>query len=131
MFGKVYIHKNEYRLKEKSSLVCIQNRLFYRSAKITPLPLIELNIDTLEEIEAPIYYDSLTPNCLFAENTNPEIEFPHSKALDSQETSHLLNTNSKEHAKKAPRSTTRVEQAKKDIRLMRPASRTPAFTEGR
>ena len=136
MLGKVYLHRKDYRLKEKGSLCYILGKLYYRSGKISPLPLIELNIKTLEEFkDKTIQYDQLAPNCLFAEMTNPDIEFPH--ILNEEENNHNQTNNSRNKnlivAKEINNvsTATRREVEKKDIRLMRPSHRTPIFTEGR
>ena len=52
MFGKVYIHLPEYRIKERGTLAFIftnnrKGKLYYRSAKITKTPLIEIDPETL------------------------------------------------------------------------------------
>ena len=147
MLGKVYKHKKFYRLKEKSSLVFVNNKLFYRSGKLANgAPFIEIDPETLEESQNKIVFDSSAPNCLFAEMTNPEIEFPHVSQENDEEnvrnadgtSSGNMNMNVKEKVKipinaanKNTNTPSTAQQKKKDLRLMRPSLRSPAFTEGR
>lgn len=91
MLGKVYIHKKNYRLKERASLCFILGKLYYRSGKIAPLPLIEIDPETLEECKATVDYQTGIPNCLFAEMTNSEIEFPHITPNDEDEETDVKN----------------------------------------
>lgn len=37
--------------------------------------MIEIDTETLEELETKIIFDNSVPNCIFAEMSNPEIEF--------------------------------------------------------
>jgi hypothetical protein len=53
------------------------NKLYYRSAKIAPAPIIEIDPYSLEEKDVVVNFDTSAPNSLFSELTNPEIEFPH------------------------------------------------------
>lgn len=136
MLGKVYIHKPQFRLKERSSLAFIHGHLYYRSSRIAPLVLIELDPETLEEMSSNILFDNQVPNCLFAEMTSPDIEFPH-PPVDPE-----VKTKNKETAIQTsgqktvgePGNTgtsTSANPQKRDIRLMRPGQRSPIFTEGR
>ena len=149
MLGKVYKHKRDYRLKERGSIAYILGKLYYRSAKIAPAPAIELDPETLEETGAPIHFDALAPNCIFAEMTNPEIEFPVLSADADQKSNNqkqdatsggsgsqnatTASTNAKENVKSPTKTgpSKTAAQNKRDIRLMRPAQRSPMFTEGR
>lgn len=139
MLGKVYIHKADYRLKDRSSLAFIHGRLYYRSPRIAPLALIELNPETLEEVPIPILFDNLVPNCLFSEMTSPDIEFPHPPIDPEVKTTVTVNNSinqSSPSREKGPEPTktgasNTVNPQKRDIRLMRPAQRSPIFTEGR
>jgi hypothetical protein len=138
MLGKVYVHKPDYRLKERSSLVFIHGHLYYRSPRIAPLSLIEINIDTLEEIQTNIIFDNQVPNCLFPEMTSPDIEFPHPpvdpevKTKGKDSTGPAISNREKGNTETGPNGTsTTVNPQKRDIRLMRPSQRSPIFTEGR
>ena len=147
MFGKIYKQKRDYRLKERGSIAYVLGKLYYRSAKIAPAPIIELDPETLEETGKPIHFDTFAPNSLFAEMTNPEIEFPVHSAdaeskLNGQKQESTATGNQKPSAKsantkedaKSPTKTVQPKttaQTKRDIRLMRPAQRSPMFTEGR
>jgi len=86
MLGKVYKHNKEYRLKERGSVAYILGKLYYRSSKIAPAPLIEIDPYALEEVESVIAYDTLAPNSLFSEMQNTEIEFPHPETEAKEET---------------------------------------------
>ena len=143
MFGKVYKHLKDYRTKEKGTLAFVLGKLYYRSGRIAPAPLIELDPDTLEETGIPVHYDTLAPNSIFGELTNPEIEFP-IQSNSEQESRGLLDQKSPEQ-KKLPSAKSvgagegnananqnrSAAQQKRDLRLMRPAQRSPMFTDGR
>ena len=144
MLGKVYKHVKDYRLKERATLAFILGKLYYRSSRIGPVPLIELNPDTLEETGVQVHYESLTPNSIFAEMTNPEIEFPIPSSTDAdtklgQEPSspEKLSPNlpkAKGTTETATGNQTRMTTAvsqKRELRLMRPAQRSPMITDGR
>ena len=126
MFGKVYIHLPDYRIKERGSLTYILGKLYYRSAKIAPAPLIEIDPNTLEEKSITTLFDNLSPNCLYPELTNPEIELPH------PQTAQTSDDKDNKTQKNTSGGTTRLPASlKRDIRLLRPSQRSPAFTEGR
>ena len=138
MLGKVYVHKPEYRLKERASLAFIHGRLFYRSQRIAPLALIELNPDTLDEINGNVNFDNQVPNCLFPEMTSPDIEFPHPpvdaevKTKAKEMTANAASNREKTNNETGQTGTsTTANPQKRDIRLMRPPQRSPIFTEGR
>jgi len=40
MFGKVYKHNKDYRLKDRGTLAYVLGKLYYRSGKIAPAPLV-------------------------------------------------------------------------------------------
>ena len=78
MLGKVYRHNNETsHLGEKGSICYVHNRLYYRSKEISPEPLIEIDAETLEEMEKPADYKQGMPNGIFPEGAMQEIQFPH------------------------------------------------------
>lgn len=138
MLGKVYAHKPDYRLKERSSLAFIHGHLYYRSSRIAPLVLIEINPETLEELSSNIIFDNQVPNCLFAEMTSPDIEFPHPpvetevKTKEKENLSQTTGEGNKRNENTANATTTASSNPqKRDIRLMRPSQRSPIFTEGR
>jgi len=128
MFGKVYIHKPDYRIKERGSLVYILGKLYYRSAKVAPLPLIEIDPNTLEEKSTLVVFDNLAPNCLYPEMTSAEIELPHAQTNQSSEEKEEKRSTEKTTATTTSRLPASL---KRDIRLLRPSQRSPAFTEGR
>ena len=140
MFGKVYKHVKEYRLKERATLAFVLGKLYYRSSRIGPVPLIELDPDTLEETGNQVHYDSLAPNSIFGEMTNPEIEFPIQTAAEieakgNQELKSPDKVSSPTVKGKGGATETgaqnRSAALKRDLRLMRPAQRSPMFTDGR
>lgn len=62
MLGKVYAHKPDFRIKERGTLAFIytdgrKGRLFYRSPKVTKQPLIEIDPETLTEMDTKFDVD--------------------------------------------------------------------------
>eukprot|EP01017_Pseudomicrothorax_dubius_P009162 TRINITY_DN13068_c0_g1_i2.p1 TRINITY_DN13068_c0_g1~~TRINITY_DN13068_c0_g1_i2.p1 ORF type:complete len:708 (+),score=213.28 TRINITY_DN13068_c0_g1_i2:188-2311(+) len=131
MLGKVYKHISDYRLKERGTLAYVLGHLYFRSQRISPAPLIEIDPDTLEELPGPVAYDTVCPNSLYPELSNPEIEFPHD-ATHRTEAEKLVGSPTTPNPG-AQRSTAPKKDgpSKRDLRLLRPAQRSPMFTEGR
>ena len=115
MLGKVYRHNNETsHLGEKGSICYVHNRLYYRSKEISPEPLIEIDAETLQEIEKPAEYKNNIPNAIFPEYSSGEIYFPHSD----------FTTDDEDFATGQSRAAT-------EKRLLRPSTRSPMFSDGR
>lgn len=78
LLGKVYLHKNDFRITEKGSLVHLRGKLLFRSAKTRDFPFIIIDTETLEEdLTTEIQYDKDCPNALYVENTAVQIDFSH------------------------------------------------------
>lgn len=76
LVGKVYLHKKEFRVAEKGSMMFLNGNLYFRSPKTRDLPFIKIDTETLDEdLSFTLQYDRECPNAIWLEMSTPQIEF--------------------------------------------------------
>ena len=68
MIAQVYLHKNEYRSGETTSLLHLNGKLYCRSEAIKPKPFVVINTTTLEEEKEEFELEKEDQNLEWKEN---------------------------------------------------------------